>query len=156
MYMHYKYPKIKSTDPMLFMRSFPANAVPKRTYIGEPQNYDLQRIAAEMMKFHQHSMHIVKLQEARQIASTEVFCVYDLWMIFFQNFVRKSHRLIQERVKTAGVGVCTAYVDGRVHITFEDFTLLDMDATATFCDCVLPNGQTTRVTTAMPMDLATY
>lgn len=54
------------------------------------------------------------------------------------------------------VGLCTAYADGHVRIVFCDGVLLELDSAGVWANVTTTDGQTMRVTTAMPVRVERY
>ena len=63
---------------------------------------------------------------------------------------------IHEQHQVAECGEFTAYEDGSIHVTFQDRTLLYMNASHTHCDVIMPDGHRVTVATATPVGVEQY
>ena len=64
--------------------------------------------------------------------------------------------VVVDRSHVPGVGVCTAYADGRVRIMFEDRVMLEIDAPALRVRGVSATGEQINVTTHAPVGVERY
>ena len=67
-----------------------------------------------------------------------------------------SNNEVIEAIQVPETGLFKAFADGRVHVVFDDRTLLWMDASRTRCELVLPDATSVAVRTENPIGVAPY